>query len=212
MNAYAPVLDNNGNIKEEFNLADFQRGSAYATLNDLLNYANLYSSNLFFGLNYFATDITFGTYINNISVNVFNYLLNCRSNIQDQFDKLNIKQKINKIINSKMTSNDIKSTKITAYSVNCETIHSSNLSYIIFFNQNVPFPVIQSGTFTSLNSFKNDMPTYVTVYPGFSLLIQNINRVPLFAFANRETEIKHYINIGSYSGGNLPYFFIISKI
>ena len=212
MLSYIPTLDNQGEVKPEFNINDFQRGKTYATLQDLLNYANLYTSNLFFGEQYFAKDIIFSTYINNISANVFNFLLGCKKNIQEQFDNLNIKQKINSIINNKIISNSIIFNKINGNSIFCNNLHAENMSYIIFFNQNVSFPVLRSGAFKDINSFKNDMPIYVTIYPGYSLTIQNAMRVPLFIINNNEQEIKHYISLGSYNLNNLPYFYVIRRL
>ena len=212
MLSYIPTLDNQGEVKPEFNIADFKRGSGYVTLNDLLNYASLYSSNMFFGEQYFVKDILFSTYINNISSTVFNYLLGCKENIQGQFYKLNIKQKIRTIINNKIVSSRVNSDKITGNSIFCNEIHAYNVSYICFFNQNVSYPVLNSGSFASINSFKNDMPIFVNVYPGYGILVQNINRVPLFLYENFGEEIKHYISIGSYSISNLPYYYIIRRL
>jgi hypothetical protein len=212
MLAYITTLDNNGNIKEEFNLADFQRGSSYATLQDLLSYAGLYVSNTFLGFNYFAKDITFGTFINNISVDTFNYLLNCRSNIQEQFNILNIKQKIGRIFSSKIISNVINCHTINGDSFFCSSIHASNMAYVIFMNQNCSYPVLRSGEFANINSFNANMPIYVTIWPGYSLLIQNQKRVPLFNTINSGKEIMHYISVGQFSSGNIPSFFIIRRI
>ena len=212
MLSYIPTLDNQGQVKPEFNIADFQRGKSYATLNDLLNYASLYSSNMFFGENYFAKDIVFGSYINNISATVFNYLSGCKENIQEQFFKLNIKQKIRSIINNKIISNSVKSNIVNGNSFFCNSIHSNNISYICFFNQNVNYPVLKSGSFTNINSFRNDMPIYVNVWPGYGILIQNVNRVPLFLYENRGEEIAHFLSIGSYGSNNLPYYYIIKRL
>lgn len=212
MLAYITTLDNNGNIKEEFNLADFQKNTQGATLQDLLNYAGLYISNTFLGFNYFAKDITFGTYINNISVDTFNYLLNCRSNIQEQFNFLNVKQKIGRLFSGKILSNAINCRIINGESFFCSSLHASNMAYVIFMNQNCSYPILRSGEFSQINSFNTSMPIYVTIWPGYSLLIQNQNHVPLFSTINNGQEIKHYISVGQFSSGNLPYFFIIRRI
>jgi hypothetical protein len=143
---------------------------------------------------------------------VFNFLLGCKENIQEQFYKLNIKQKIRSIINKNMVSNRVNSDVINGNNIFCNEIHSFNMSYIIFFNQNVSYPVLKSGAFKDINSFKNDMPIYATVWPGYGVLIQNINRVPLFLYENRDQEIKHYISIGSYNLNNLPYYYIIKRL
>ena len=94
----------------------------------------------------------------------------------------------------------------------CNSIHSNNISYICFFNQNVNYPVLKSGSFTNINSFRNDMPIYVNVWPGYGILIQNINRVPLFLYENRGEEIAHFLSIGSYNLNNLPYYYIIKRL
>jgi hypothetical protein len=86
------------------------------------------------------------------------------------------------------------------------------MSYICFFNQNVSYPVLKSGSFASINSFKNDMPIYVSVWPGYGILVQNINRVPLFLYNNTGEEIVHYLSLGSYNLNNLPYYFIIKRL
>ena len=206
------VIDHNLAFDQEFNISDFKRGTGYVTLNDLLNYASLYSSNMFFGENYFSKDIVFASHINNISSTVFNYLLGCKENIQEQFYKLNIKQKIREIINNKIISSRVSSDIINGNNIFCNEVHSYNISYICFFNQNVYYPVLKSGSFTSINSFRNDMPIYANVYPGYGILIQNINRVPLFLYENRGQEIAHYISIGSYNLNNLPCYYIIKRL
>ena len=212
MLAYITTLDNNGNVKEEFNLADFQKNTQGATLQDLLNYAGLYVSNTFLGNNYFAKDITFGTYINNISVDTFNYLLNCRSNIQEQFDLLNVKQKIGRLFSGRIITNVLNCHVINGINFFCSNLHASNMTYVIFTNQNYSYPVLRSGEFSKINSFNTSMPIYVTIWPGYSLLIQNQSRVPLFSTINNGQEINHYVSVGQYSTGNLPYFFIIRRL
>jgi hypothetical protein len=212
MLAYITTLDNNGNIKEEFNLADFQKNTQGATLQDLLNYAGLYISNTFLGFNYFAKDITFGTYINNISSDTFNYLLNCRSNIQEQFNLLNVKQKIGRLFSGRIITNVLNCHVINGENFFCSNLHASNMAYVIFMNQNCSYPVLRSGEFSQINSFNTSMPIYVTIWPGYSLLIQNQMRVPLFSTINTGQEIKHYVSVGQFASGNLPYFFIIRRL
>ena len=212
MLSYIPNLDSSDNVKPECNIADFQRGSSYATLNDLLNYANIYTSNVFFGENYFAKDTTFGTYLNNISTTVFNYLLNCKSNIQEQFYNLNIKQKIRSIINNKLVSNTINCINFSVTKLTAKEVHANNISYVSFLNQNANFPVLNSGRFSALNSFRDDKLIFITLSPMYQVTIQNVNKVPIFLCQNNTKEIMHYIPVGVFPSSNLPCFFIIRRM
>lgn len=84
MNSYLPKLTPQGDVKPVFNPVDFEWIYGYASYADLLNYANVYSSNVFFSPNSFTT-ITFNEGINEITPTVLNYLKNVNMDIQDQF-------------------------------------------------------------------------------------------------------------------------------
>lgn len=81
---YKPLLDTNGEVKPIFNPDDFNKQYASISYADLLDYANLYSSNNFLGSNSFI-DI-FVTSINNIAEQTLNYISTLRSDAQEQID------------------------------------------------------------------------------------------------------------------------------
>ena len=54
MLSYKPELTNDGEVKPIFNPDDFSKQYASVTYADLLDYANLYSSNNFLGSNSFV--------------------------------------------------------------------------------------------------------------------------------------------------------------
>lgn len=87
MNSYLPKLNPDGNVKPTFNPVDFKWIYDYVSYADLLNYANLYSSNIFYGANTFPV-ITFSDNLNGISPLTFSYLENTSSNIQAQLNDL----------------------------------------------------------------------------------------------------------------------------
>lgn len=75
-----------GKLSPEFNTADFQSKKGFVTFQDLLNYANLYSVNIFYSLNQFFA-ITVKS-INDISDTTLSYLKNVTSDVQEQFDNI----------------------------------------------------------------------------------------------------------------------------
>lgn len=64
-----------------FNSADWNYLSGYATLRDLLSYANLFKSNIFSATNYFS-DI-FASSVNGVPNAVFQYLTDISENVQE---------------------------------------------------------------------------------------------------------------------------------
>lgn len=106
MNSYLPKLTPQGDVKPVFNPLDFTWIYGYASYADLLNYANVYSSNVFYSPNSFTT-ITFNEGINDISPTVLSYLKNVNMDIQDQFtdDRLRLNTLETKTTNQSFTNN-----------------------------------------------------------------------------------------------------------
>jgi hypothetical protein len=75
-----------GKLSPEFNSNDFQTKKGFVTFQDLQNYANLYSVNIFYSLNqFFAISVKS---INDISDTTLSYLKNVASDIQEQFNNI----------------------------------------------------------------------------------------------------------------------------
>lgn len=75
-----------GKLSPQFNTNDFMTKKGYVSFEELQNYANLYSVNVFYSLNLF-TAITVES-INNISKTTIDYLKNVTSDIQGQFSNI----------------------------------------------------------------------------------------------------------------------------
>lgn len=75
-----------GKLAPEFNTNDFQTKKGYVTYADLLNYANLYTVNIFYSLNQFTAIVVKS--INDISDTTLSYLKNVNSDIQEQFNNI----------------------------------------------------------------------------------------------------------------------------
>lgn len=112
MNNYKPTLNNDGNVKEIFNTSDFDHEYESVKFNDLLDYANLFSSNTFLGANSFV-DITFSGMLNSLSSTTLSYLNNITSDVQAQINQLI--EDITTINNTITTNNDQIITELETY-------------------------------------------------------------------------------------------------
>ncbi len=81
---YKPLLSPDGELKPVFNPNDFEKQYASVSYADLLDYANLYSSNNFHGENTFVN--IFVDSINSITEQTLNYISNLTSDAQTQID------------------------------------------------------------------------------------------------------------------------------
>jgi len=236
MYGYLPseALDENGNAKPIFNPKDYNSGYGYATLADLLDYANLYRVNIFYSVNYFTNGLQFQGQINNVSESVFNYLSNVSSDIQNQFNNIYLKltnyiyhsdtdtQTIltnldcpniavndlesNNIINYSITSNIIKTNNLFVDSLKCNNFQSNSIVNIYFLNNNALFPVLKSGLMSKFTGFDNTKPLYVTIAPNYKIIFYNSLKVPQVVITNNTNDFIYYQSVNITNINNFVIF------
>lgn len=218
-----PLLSNNGEVKPVYNSSDFTFFNGYVTLKALLDYANLYTSNIFRSENYFTRGIVVLDYINNVSEATFDYLKNVSSDIQQQFESIkylltnisyysyNNSTEIignllsnftifNTIGSNKINTNIFKTNLITANQITTTTLKTnklicSNIPMIYFYNQNVIYPILKSNTLGKLTGLDNTQPLYITIAPGYQVILYNVNKIPLVTVKNTTDDFIYYIPV-----------------
>lgn len=141
MQSYLPRLTPQNEIKPVFNPVDFEWIYGYATYADLLRYANIYSSNVFYSPNSFTT-IYFNENINGISPEVFDYLKNVNMDIQQQFSN----------DRTRLSALETKTTNQSFNSGNNRTIFSGTLTAPTFLLNNVNLNTRISAIETNVSS------------------------------------------------------------
>lgn len=237
MISYLPKLDPENNIKPVYNKSDFEYIFGYATLADLLNYANLYSSNIFNSLNIFQSGLEFNGFINNVSSDTFDYLKNVSSDIQTQFNNLTIlltnyiyySDTNTSGVNSSFTSpnfisndietnnlktnniqcNDILTNNLNVNSnINCKNIYALNIPLCWFSNQNTLYPVIKSGLLSKFTGINLNSGFYITLSPGYQIIFYDYLNIPQFTLINNTDDYIYYYSVNVSNSNS----FIITKI
>lgn len=216
MLATKPLLTNDGEIKPVYNASDFTFWNAYVTISMLLDYANLYSSNIFRSQNYFTKGIIVLEYINDVSEATFDFLKNVTSDIQDQFNSIYYKLTnitynginntteilgnliggsswFNSTTSNTMNGNIFKTNKLSANHISTQVLKTNqlicpNIPMIYFFNSNVIYPVLKSGIDKTLT-------LYVSLAPNYQVIFYNINKVPTASVKNTTNDYMYYVPV-----------------
>ena len=223
MYSFLPKQDLQNNNKPIFNINDYESQFRYVTFADLLEYANLYTSNIFQTVNFFNAGLNFSGYINNVSDTVFDYLKNVSSDIQEQFNSLflilsnynydiesntqsissslgcpNIisnKIEANEITNNILLSNKIVSNTINTKTFTCENIYSKNIPMVYIYNQNTLYPIISSGLLSKLTGFDNTKNTFITIAPNCQIIFYDSRKVPISMISNITNDYIYYTSV-----------------
>lgn len=235
MNGFLPEVDENGNAKPIYNPNDFNKAYGYATYADLLDYANIFRTNIFYSINFFTNGLQFNGNLNNVSDTVFNYLTNVSSDIQTQFNNIFLKltnyiyhqndntQTIltnldcpniavndlesNNIINNNITSNNIKTNNLYVDSLKCNNFQSNSIVNIYFLNNNALYPVLKSGLLSKFNAIDNTKPLYITIAPKYKIIFYNSLNIPQVVVSNNTSDFIYYQSINI---TNINYFTIFN--
>jgi hypothetical protein len=204
----------NNSIDSDFNINDFNNYAGNATLEDLLNYANLYNSNLFYASNFF-TSINFSDYLNGISPTVFNWINNLATYYYDTTTSdvgigSNVAisgslaaPTVNK--NSVLTQ-DLVCNNISVNTLSCKNLLSNNNLVSYLFNNNITYPIMKSGLLSNLTNLNLSLPIYVTLAQNTTFILSDINGIILFSLTNTTSDYIYYSTI-SYNAFYTPYNF-----
>jgi len=197
-----------------FNINDFTSYSGVATLQDLLNYANLYNSNLFYATNYF-TSLNFAYYLNGISPTVFNWINNLATYYYDSTTTdvaigsnvaVSGSLAIPTINTNSILSQDLVCNNITVNNLSCVNLTSNNNLVSYLFNNNITYPIIKSGLLSNLTNLNLSLPLYITISPNTTFLLSDDNNVILFSLRNSTSDYIYYSTI-TYNSFYTPYNF-----
>lgn len=237
MLSYLPQLDPEGNTYPTFNVNQFAYIYGYATLADLLQYANLYVSNTFTAAQNFTGGIQV-TSLNNIRSTTINYLANVTSDIQAQFQSIlttltnyfydsqsntqTIKSNTaftDTIILNQTNVNDIINNSILSNTIQTNVI---NTQYLYVANPNFPicyiyygtaiYPIFKNGLISNLTglSITSTVNMYITIAPNYQISFFTRTGILLTSVLNTTSDYIHYqgVSFGSYT----PYNFTIARI
>ena len=147
-----PKQYHNNSIDSVFNINDFNNYTGNATLEDLLNYANLYNSNLFYASNFF-TSINFSDYLNGISPTVFNWINNLATYYYDTTTS-DVAIGSNVAISGSLAAptvntnsvltQDLVCNNISVNTLSCKNLLSNNNLVSYLFNNNITYPILKS--------------------------------------------------------------------
>jgi len=204
----------NNSIDSVFNINDFNNYAGNATLEDLLNYANLYNSNLFYASNFF-TSINFSNYLNGISPTVFNWINNLATYYYDTTTS-DVAIGSNVAIsgsfaaptvntNSVLTQ-DLVCNNISVNTLSCKNLLSNNNLVSYLFNNNITYPITKSGLLSNLTNLNLSLPIYITLAHNTTFILSDVNGIVLFSLSNTTTDYIYYSTI-SYSSFYTPYNF-----
>lgn len=201
MSVYIPFkLYPNNTLPQTFNSNDFETQSGAVTKKDLLSYANLYTFNIFYQANTFLSDLYFSTSLNNISTTVFNYLSNVSSDIQEQFNNLYSRltnyyydntTSTQSIVNNLGVGGNIGCLKINANQINAQSgrvldlesndiktktiqtnfLYTSNGVGCFIYNNGFTYPIIKSGSISTLPNINTNLPIYISIAPKYSFTL-----------------------------------------
>ncbi len=222
MLSYAPTSRSpEGTTRPVFNILDFSFSSTYATLADLLNYANLYGNNVFFGNNSFIS-LQFSSTINNVSTTTFNYIANLTSDAQTQLNTINQRLtnyiydiatntqslitntsftnnvlSANQINNNTLLAGSIVSNTINTNSIFTNTLTCPNLLVIpcYIYNSNNTYPIMKSNVMSNLTNINFNYPIYVTIAPNYQINFIDVNNNIISNISNVTNDFIYYQNI-----------------
>ena len=208
-----------------FNINDFTTYSGYATLGDLLSYANIYNSNMFYSTNYF-TSIYFTDYINGITPQILNYVYKLTNyfydtNTGDSAINSNVAISGSLAIPT-INTNSILSVDIECNNLICNNLIqpnkstiSSNANSFILNNSNM-YPLLESssvpstGLISNLTGINLSLPLYITIAPKTTFYLFDVNNVMLYSLSNTTSDYTYY-NLINYNQFFTPYKFTINS-
>jgi hypothetical protein len=203
------LLDPQGQLPILFNLNNFYNNHQYVTISDLLNFANIYSSNIYKYIQIFSNGIQFYQSINGISDTVFSYVqylpnlifeltnlsydeTNNSTNItgstyfsQTSIDTIcNIGSNLNvdSILSQKLLTNIIQTNDLS-----CTDLKINGKIYIdticfIYLN-NISLPIQKSNLISNFNI--NPITSfYFTLKNNYRIDITDIDNNILFSYTN----------------------------
>jgi len=198
----------NNSIDGTFNIDDFTYMSGYASLADLINYANLTFSNVFTQTNFF-TSIYFANNLNGISATNFQWINNLATYFYDS-DTGDVAIGSNLALGGSLAVIDVNCTNlvnqsittnnITTQNITCRTLTCNNLVSVYLFSNGLMYPLIQSGNIVNLTNLQfmngsNTVPLYITIAPSTTFLLQDSNNVVLYKISNSTDDFIHYQEI-----------------
>ena len=210
----------NGNISPIFNLNNFYHTNDYASKSDLLNYANLYTSNFFQYLNTFANGLFFSGTINGISDVVFSYVAylpniifelsnfsydstNNSTNISGNsyFETTSVNTNCNigsslnvdTILNQKLITNKIQVNDISCTNLNINgQIYYDTICFIYL--NNITLPLQKSNLISNFN-IQSITSFNFTLKSNYRLDVVDNNDIILFSYTNTSYDYIYYQQI-----------------
>lgn len=215
-----PRLNPDNTFSSIFNINDYKQNKGYVTFEDLLNYANLYSNNIFKGFNLFNSIQILGT-INNISSEFLQYIQYIphiimtltdvsydeqtdTTIIGNNMEATNIKSSqlssntinINNVNTNRVFSNTVRTTTLECKTMTCSTFISKDDIGLYLYINNLTFPLMKSNLLVDIYT-DVIMSCRFTIKPNYVVEFVNSRGIVLQQYINSTDNIKYYINVSN---------------